>query len=73
VGRFEYLAGQRPRQRREPPWLRPKAPIPAHVLAAEWAPAPLSRLGRRLWSDIELYLEFVAIARERPGSESRPR
>jgi hypothetical protein len=28
-------------------------------------------LGRLLWSDIELYLEFVAIAHEEPDPGSR--
>jgi hypothetical protein len=35
-------------------------------VAAEWRPAPLGRLGRLLWADIERYLEFVAIARSEP-------
>jgi len=30
---------------------------------AEWSERPLGRLGRRLLPEIELYLEFFAIAR----------
>jgi hypothetical protein len=30
---------------------------------SEWAPHPLGRLGRRLFADVDPYLEFFAIAR----------
>jgi hypothetical protein len=30
---------------------------------SEWAPRPLGRLGRRLFADLDPYLEFFAIAR----------
>jgi hypothetical protein len=30
---------------------------------SEWAPRPLGRLGKRLFADVEPYLEFFAIAR----------
>jgi hypothetical protein len=35
----------------------------ADALDAEWRPAPLGRLGRRLLPEIEAYVEFFAIAR----------
>jgi hypothetical protein len=37
------------------------------MVLSEWRPAPLGRLGRALWDDIDHYLEFVAIAREGTG------
>lgn len=30
---------------------------------SEWTPRPLGRLGRRLFADVDPYLEFFAIAR----------
>jgi len=35
----------------------------AAALVAEWRERPLGRLGRSLLPEIELYLEFFAIAR----------
>ncbi len=64
MGRFEFLIETQPRGRHV--WPRPCSPeIPVEVIASEWRPAPLGRLGRRLWIDIDLYLEFVAIAEDR--------
>jgi hypothetical protein len=57
---FDYFADARFRAR------RPAREVPASVVASEWDPAPLGRLGRLLWADIERYREFVAIARTEP-------
>jgi hypothetical protein len=63
VGRFDYLIQK---QRREACLRRLAAqyePLAPSDVIAEWRPAPLGRLGRMLWADIERYLEFVEIAR----------
>jgi hypothetical protein len=46
--------------------LRRAVEQPPDPVTAEWQPAPLGRLGRLLWADIDRYLEFVAIARSEP-------
>jgi hypothetical protein len=62
MSRFEYLtAKQRHEQRVRLAAVRELA-LPG-AIASEWRPAPLGRLGRRLWTDIERYLAFVEIAR----------
>jgi hypothetical protein len=64
MGRFEYLVElQRLERRRARVEVRPRE-VPTEVIAAEWRPAPLGQLGRRLWNDIDRYLEFFALARE---------
>jgi hypothetical protein len=63
MARFEYFVDTRRRDRR-PRAVGKAAELQAEAIASEWRPAPLGRLGRMLWSDIDHYLEFVAIARQ---------
>ena len=44
-------------------WFYPPVSTYVDDVAAEWRAAPLGRLGLVLWTDIERYLEFIAIAR----------
>ena len=44
-------------------WYYPPVSSYVDAVDAEWRAAPLGRLGRVLWTDIERYLEFMAIAR----------
>ena len=65
MARFEYLVEVRsPVGRRQRPGL--VSHLAAGVVESEWTSAPLGGLGRRLWTDIDRYLEFVAIARSEP-------
>ena len=69
MGRFEYLVEKQRLERRRARIAVRAAEVPLEVIVSEWRPAPLGRLGRALWSDIDHYLEFVAIAREGTGLE----
>jgi hypothetical protein len=57
VGRFDYLIAAQRGER------KPRVTLWPEVVAAEWRPAKLGRLGRRLSRDVDTYLEFLAIAR----------
>lgn len=63
MAQFEPLLWERrPRQAR---WHQiPTQSSPAIDAGVEFAGAPLGKLGRRLLSDIEIYLEFFALARQ---------
>lgn len=43
-------------------WYYPPVSTYVDAVDAEWRAAPLGRLGQVLWTDIERYLEFMAIA-----------
>ena len=63
VSRFDHLIERPSRtQSRRAVTVR-RSSVTAEVVASEWRPAPLGRLGRRLIADVERYLEFYAIAR----------
>jgi hypothetical protein len=64
VAAYEYFIGTPPARRRR--LRRSTSPIPDSSFSEEWDAAPLGRLGRLLWADIDRYLEFVAIARSEP-------
>ena len=68
MGRFEYLVEKQRLERRRARVAVGTAEIPLEAIVSEWRPAPLGRLGRTLWSDIDRYLEFFAIAREGPAA-----
>jgi hypothetical protein len=65
MSHFEYVVDEPLRARRRR-LLRRTKPIPHSIARSEWDPAPLGRLGRLLWDDIDRYLEFVEIARAEP-------
>jgi hypothetical protein len=69
MGRFEYLVEKQRQERRRARIGVRAADVPLEVIVSEWRPAPLGRLGRVLWSDIDRYLEFFAIAREGTGAQ----
>jgi hypothetical protein len=62
--RFEFLIETQPRQRRRAGGRARGSEIPSEVIESEWGPAPLGPVGRRLWSDIDRYLEFFAIVED---------
>ena len=67
MGRYEYLVERQRLERRTARIAVRRSEIPQEVLDEEWRAAPLGRLGRGLWIDIERYLEFFAIAEESTG------
>jgi hypothetical protein len=73
MARFEFLIETQPRQRRRAGGRARGTGIPSEVIASEWRPAPLGRFGRRLWRDIDRYLEFLAIVEDRPDHGSARR
>lgn len=67
MGRFEHLVEKQRLERRRPRVLPRGSGVPMEAIVSEWRPAPLGSLGRRLWEDIDRYLEFFAIARGDEG------
>jgi hypothetical protein len=46
----------------------PESSLEPAIDTSEWDEVPLGSLGTRLWADIELYLEFLDIARSEPDT-----